>query len=357
MLSTLHRPLPGTVTRIAVSGATGAPAAVAVNIAAVDGRRPGFVTAYPCAEEPPFVASATFATAGAVSAAAIVPVSTDGTICLRSNEATHLVVDRTGTFPADAGAAGVAPTRLIDTREGAGVRAHAGVPLRVPLAPLGGAATGARAVAVTVTITGSDAAGFASVAPCGRAGAGTANVNFAAAATVANLAVVEPGDDEAICVTSNVDAHVVVDASAVFGQAAHMRPVDGVRLLDTRLAASGGGLGRGGVVRVHVAGSGRVPADASGVVLNLTGVAPAADGYLTAFPCSAGAPPTASLSLIAGADRGNLVIVAPDASGDVCVRTFAPTDVVVDLFGWFGSSFTGGAPERLLDTRVDLLTG
>jgi hypothetical protein len=59
-----------------------------------------------------------------------------------------------------------------------------------------------------------------------------------------------------------------------------------------------------------------------------------------------------SLNLTAGENRGNLVIVAPDAVGDVCVSSHAATDVVVDLFGWMGGAFVGTTPTRLADTRA-----
>ncbi len=48
----------------------------------------------------------------------------------------------------------------------------------------------------------------------------------------------------------------------------------------------------------------------------------------------------------------NFVVVQPDADGDVCIYAHAATHVVVDLLGTVSAGFTGGAPQRLLDTRV-----
>jgi hypothetical protein len=47
----------------------------------------------------------------------------------------------------------------------------------------------------------------------------------------------------------------------------------------------------------------------------------------------------------------NFVVVQPDAEGDVCIYAHAATHVVVDLMGTVAEGFTGGAPQRMLDTR------
>jgi len=348
VMETEHRPLAGTVTKVPLGGVV--PAAVAVNLAAVDARGAGFLTAYACDPSAPFVASSTFQPPQITATAAIVPVAPDDSICVRNSEGVHVVVDVTGVFPAGAGLVPITPTRAADTRAGS-TRQPAGVPLRVPIAGLPGVPADASAVAVTLTATDAAADGFAVVEPCDAPPSATSSVNFRAGATVPNLAIVRLGDDGAVCVTANVDTHVVLDVVAAFDATADIGLVDGVRLLDTRATAPGR-VPAGGIVRVHVAGEHGVPADASGVILNLTGVDPGGAGYLTAYPCAGGAPPTSSLNLTAGEDRGNLVIVAPDAAGDVCVSSYGPTDVVVDLVGWTGDVFVGSTPTRALDTRL-----
>ena len=57
----------------------------------------------------------------------------------------------------------------------------------------------------------------------------------------------------------------------------------------------------------------------------------------------------------AGRIVGNAVITSV-SNGRVCVTTSAPTDLVIDLFGWFGASgtrqLTAVGAERVLDTRT-----
>ena len=94
-----------------------------------------------------------------------------------------------------------------------------------------------------------------------------------------------------------------------------------------------------------------VPADATGVALNLTAASPAAAGFVTVWPCDRPRPTASNLNVTAGTDRANLVLVAPDGDGEVCVFTSGTTHVVVDVFGWFGDGFVGTTPTRVLDTR------
>jgi hypothetical protein len=220
----------------------------------------------------------------------------------------------------------------------------------VPVLGRAGVPADARAVVVTVTATEPVAGGFATVTACGAPPTGTSNVNFDAGATVPNLVVVQPGAGGAICVTSNVATHLIVDVFGAFSSTADVGLLEPDRLVDTREALDGA-VAAGGVVTVPIAGTAGVPADATGVLVNLTAAQPAGAGYLTAYPCNAGPPTASNLNVRAGVNRANFVIVAPDSDGDICVFTSTRTDVIVDLQGWVGRAFVGTVPTRLLDTR------
>jgi alpha-tubulin suppressor-like RCC1 family protein len=126
-----------------------------------------------------------------------------------------------------------------------------------------------------------------------------------------------------------------------------------VRVLDTR---TGGPVGAGGTVVIDLAS--RVPATATAVVLNVTGVAPTASTFVTAYPGGAPRPTASSLNLDAGEVRANQVTVALGA--DRTVRLYNNSgriNLVADLAGHYGteagSLFTGLPPNRVLDTRAD----
>lgn len=132
------------------------------------------------------------------------------------------------------------------------------------------------------------------------------------------------------------------------------------RLLDTRPASRVGAVqpkpGPSGVVRVKVAGVAGVPASgAEAVSLSLTGTEAEGDTYVTAWPCDAPRPTASNLNLSStDSTAANLVLVAPSASGEVCLFASARTHLLVDVLGWIPSytGFTPTTPRRLLDTRV-----
>ncbi|MAT07136.1 MAG: hypothetical protein CL424_19045, partial [Acidimicrobiaceae bacterium] len=112
-------------------------------------------------------------------------------------------------------------------------------------------------------------------------------------------------------------------------------------------------LGARQVLEVPVLGVGGVPeSGVSGVALNVTSVLPSAAGHLTVWPCGSSRPETSSVNFVVGGVSPNAVVVPVDATGKVCVWTFAETDVLVDVSAWFGDSASmAAASERLIDTR------
>lgn len=91
-----------------------------------------------------------------------------------------------------------------------------------------------------------------------------------------------------------------------------------------------------------------VPADAKAVVMNVTVAQPDAPGYLSVFPRGAAMPLASSLNYTIGAIVGNEVIVGQAAGGGpaVSIYSYARTDVVVDVVGFFGN-----APAKALSCR------
>ncbi|MCU1502231.1 MAG: multifunctional nuclease/2,3-cyclic-nucleotide [Ilumatobacteraceae bacterium] len=130
------------------------------------------------------------------------------------------------------------------------------------------------------------------------------------------------------------------------------------RLLDTRESPNQRAeFQPGGTLKLDLAGKYGIAADATAVALNLTSVNVTADGWIRAYPC--GSPPTGLTSnLNPGADRivANLAIVPLDSTGSVCFETYAPSDLVVDLQGWYpgGSEYKPVAVTRIADTRIGL---
>jgi hypothetical protein len=126
------------------------------------------------------------------------------------------------------------------------------------------------------------------------------------------------------------------------------------RVLDTReptLGGAAGKLGAGRTVSIDV--SGTVPANASAVAMTVTAVDPCGPGFLSVFDCGV-RPGTSNVNDVPGRNTAGLVFVPTDATGHVCIATYATTDVVVDVIGSFGPGgqrFSATGPTRWVDTR------
>jgi len=141
-------------------------------------------------------------------------------------------------------------------------------------------------------------------------------------------------------------------------------PVTPVRVLDTRYGtgAARAPLGFGGSIDVKVTGANGVPANATAVVLNVTGVGPTAVTNIRAYPTpgAAFAPPVVSaLNLGAGETRANLATVAVGSGGKVRLRNASGSvNLLADLAGYYAPAaparYQPLTPARVLDTRIGL---
>jgi len=155
----------------------------------------------------------------------IVLTAADGTICLKSSITSHVVIDITGWFGESNGQQflPIRPLRLADTREahpdlngGSGPFMLApGKTLRVQVAGTRGIDPGARGAALNVVSVGAVSPGFLTVQPCGQK-SGTSSLNYGGATPVANGVNVKLDSSGAVCVTSLVLTHVVVDITGVW---------------------------------------------------------------------------------------------------------------------------------------------
>ena len=110
----------------------------------------------------------------------------------------------------------------------------------------------------------------------------------------------------------------------------------------------------GGTLQLQVGGVAGVPANAAAAVLNVTVTNPAGAGFVTVYPCGQPRPNASNLNYVAGQNVPNLVIAKLGTGGKVCIYTFAPTDLIADVAGYFpaGADYAPiPNPTRILDTR------
>lgn len=329
----------GSTTRISVPDGERT-SAVAVNLTTTQPRRRGFLTAWDCSLPRPVVSSHNFVRGQTVAHSTVVPVGAGGEICVYASSATNLIVDLAGRFTGEVTDDGAG--RLSDTRR-TGRPVTAERPLTVPVDSPDEAAVSV----FTLTGVGATGRGWVRLAPCGST-ATTSNLNVDGPAANPNAVVARPVDGR-LCANSSVPVNVVVDRLVTFADPAAFEVDTPERVADTRRT---GALPAGGVLRLSATALGTDdPADTTvGLLLNVTGTR-SGRGNVAVYGCDDGRPATSSLNLTPAGTVANFVVVAPDADGEVCLRTSAATDLVVDLQGRVVSGFEGDQ-RRLLDSRL-----
>lgn len=259
---------------------------------------------------------------------------------------THVVADLAGWFSSGgdtgSGFSGVTPARVFDSRTEVGGPAQAfaaGETRTVRVTGVAGVPADARAVVVNLTVADSTGPGWVAAYPAGRPPAETSNLNMAAGEVRANLAVVQVGEGGHIALhVAQSHAHLMVDVLGSFGRGGGaVTAIDPVRIADSRLGVGTavGALAPDQTVRIQVAGHRGIPADAAGVVLNLTAVDPVGSGYLTVWPSRTRAPDSSNVNYRSGSTVPNLVMVGLGHDGAVSLRNhIGHTHVLIDVAGF-----------------------
>ncbi|MCT2585487.1 fibronectin type III domain-containing protein [Actinophytocola gossypii] len=253
------------------------------------------------------------------------------------------------------------PTRVLDTRTALGghprpLGAGETITVDVPGLP-------ADATAVVVNLTGTNGTASTYLSAFPNQFAGTSTLNLGAGQTAAASAFVTLGPDNTIRILNrNGTVDVVADLVGYLATstgATFTSATSPTRVLDTRTTVGGhrGSVGPNEQLTLRVRGAGGVPANATAVVVNLTGVGPTTNSHLVVTPD--GRTGTSALNLTRGETRANLAVVGIGGDGAIRIRNSAGhVHVLADVQGWFAPGSGGRyvalpAPERVLDTRQD----
>jgi hypothetical protein len=152
-------------------------------------------------------------------------------VCARALVETDLVVDATGAWSSTDGLSvvPVAPSRVLDTRTGAGRlrgRLHSDQVARIELGAVPGWPADGEGATLVLTVTEPTDAGFLVAWPCDEDRPATSAVNFAAGQTVAVTSWLGVGPSRAVCLAASASTHLVVDlGAALVGDPAAARPL------------------------------------------------------------------------------------------------------------------------------------
>ena len=265
----------------------------------------------------------------------------------------------------------VTPCRIADTRNPAGPfggPALGAVETRVfgITASACGIPSNAQAFALNLTVVPLGPLGFVSVWPDGQSQPVVSTLNSSDGRIKANAAIVPAGNNGAIDVFASNPTNVIVDINGYFitpgAQTLAFYPLPPCRIADTRQSAGtlGGPTLTAGVARSFpvLSSSCDIPASAQAYSLNVTAVPSGPLGFLTAWAAGVPQPGVSTLNAPTGTIVANAAIVPAGTGGAISVIATDPTDVIVDVNGYFAPAGGSGAlqfraltPCRILDTR------
>jgi hypothetical protein len=348
----------GSTRNLTVAGVSGVPAgatAVVLNVTVTNTTAPSFLTVYPAGDVRPLASNLNWVAGQTVPNLVEVPLGTGGAVTFYNPAGSvDVIADLEGYFTAPSGTAGgqvaLTPARISDTRSGsgqpnAGSTLGPGGSLDIQVTGAGGVpATGVSGVILNVTVTNTTAPSFLTVWPTGSTRNLVSNLNWMAGLTVPNRVFVPVGTGGKVSVYSpSGSVDVVVDVGGYFTSAtasgSAFTGMSPFRIADTRGSAT---LGGPGTFTLQIGGVAGVPAGAKAVILNVTVTNTTAPSFLTVYPSTATRPLASDLNWTAGVTVPNLTVATLGTTGAVSFYNVAgATDVVVDIFGYFGGAVAG----------------
>ena len=158
--------------------------AVVVNLTVTQATGYGYLTAFPCGDDPPNTSNVNYNVGVDRANTSIMALGPQGSLCVRLSESSaHVVVDVNGWFGGTTGINYGAPQRIADSRNGLGGWSGTFAPgeTRI-LSPEAQLPAGSRVAVLGIVSTVSSTAGFITVQPCGGQ-AEVSNLNFVSGST------------------------------------------------------------------------------------------------------------------------------------------------------------------------------
>ena len=347
LIDTRERPVhgvaSGSVIVLDVAKGGVVPAAVALNVTAVDPVDAGFLTVFPTDVSRPQTSNLNVIPKRTVANFAVTPVSADGRVSVYTFGRTDIIVDLVGRWmpvdgqPVTAGRfRPITPARVMDTRSTAS-RLIADATRSVKVAGVGGVPLGVTGVAVSVTITEATADGYWTVWGSDSPKPQTSNVNVRRNDTIANTSIVTPGADGNIEIYSQSGGHVLVDVVGWYTGASDAAGIDGllaplvapIRIVDSRSSVGANRLLSGRTAVTIGAGS--------GFVGNLTWLFAKDIGFITVWPTGGAAPNTsvANPDPNLGEAFANALLMGNGSDGEINVTSSKPVDLLIDVSAIF----------------------
>jgi hypothetical protein len=337
-----------------VCGIPGTAQAYSLNVTVVPEGPLYYLSLWPAGQSQPLVSTLNSFGGAIVANAAIVPAGTGGAVSVYVTNPADVVLDINGYFDTSTGPASysfypAAPCRVADTRnptgQFGGPTMYGGESRDFPL-PLSSCdiPPAARGYSLNVTVVPQGALGYLTLWPTGQAQPFVSTLNSSAGEVVANAALVPAGSNESISVYVTNATDVVLDMDGYFAApgssgALTFYPVTPCRVADTRNADGPFG---GPEMEAQSTRSFAIPASACNIPntaaaysLNVTVVPDGSLSYLTAWPAGSPQPFVSTLNSPDGSVVANAAIVPAGTSGAISIYVTNPTQVILDINGYF----------------------
>jgi hypothetical protein len=214
---------------------------------------------------------------------------------------------------------------------------------------------GAAAAAVNLTTTDPRTAGYLTLHRCDQPIPTVSMHNYVRAEVAAHSGVVPLDANGDFCVTTRTATNLIVDVTGLFPSGAGFEAVTPTRWFDSRALPGRTPIPAGGTIELDlddIRAELGIAGDPRAVAVVATATEASAAGWLRVVTCGSDAS-TSNVNYHQGATTPNLVIVAPDSSGRICVTSRSATHVVIDLFGVFGpdADVDASTAVRAFDSR------
>ncbi len=289
-------------------------------------------------------------------------INDSGAIAANSGHSAYLLTPAAGEFVP------VTPCRVADTRVGSGafggpwLDAGATRTFVIPQSACGISATAA-AYSINVTVVPHGPLQYLTVWPAGQVRPVVSTLNSMQGEVVANAALVAAGQSGGVSVYATDATDVILDIDGYFDTTGNaFYPVQPCRAADTRGTAGplGGPYLTGGRSRdlPILSSACGLPAAATAYSMNVTVVPQGLLEYLTTWPAGQPQPFVSTLNSFTGKVVANAAVVPSGLNGATSVYVTNPTDLVLDVNGYFalpgnfgGLKFYAVSPCRVADTR------
>jgi len=328
-------------------------AAYALNATAIPHGPMWYLTIWPSGNPRPVVSTMNSSDGRVKANAVVVPAGSNQGVSVFVTNTADVVLDINGYFVSASDNSALAfypltPCRVVDTRWPTGAlgaphlsdRQARQFPVLAATACNIPNTAQAYSLNFTAIPANGETLGFLSVWPAGQPRPWVSTLNAPTGATTANAAIVPGGSGGDVMVYAAANsADVVVDINGYFALASSapnpmsLYTMQPCRSLDTRDPRQGH-LFQGELTVNVLGGPCSMPASAEGYVLNATVLPRAGLAYLTLWPDGQQQPVVSTLNAWDGSTTSNMAIV-PTSNGDIDTFAVDPTDLLLDLFGYF----------------------